>query len=765
MTGPDSPRASFPRVGTRLGDYTLERTLGQGGMGAVFVGVHRSTGARHAVKVLLMGRERRGSRHERFAREARALARIEPHAGVVALHSFTVRDDGVAYLVMDLVDGQDLAQALEESGPLPVARALEVGLGIARALAHVHGAGIVHRDLKPANVLLRAEDGASVLTDFGVARDEEEERITRSREMVGTPHYMAPEQALGVRKDIGAPTDVFAFGVTLYEALTGALPFEGETMIALVQSLLHETPKPPSEHCGDVPADLDALVLQCLSREAGLRPSAEGVVGALEALRRGEPSPLARSGAFSRALRYGRRHRVGIVLGALGASLVAVALGVAARDESVQRVAKTTPASSAAKRALAARERATRTAQTYVGAATRSGEAFRPAALTDLVRAREFDPEVAEAGARAIAAGLAAAHARGQADLGRVLAVLEPILSAFPFEPLPKELGDLLLAGAEALAKAEDPSGVIDRMELLLRLDRGRTLSTQLATWVDLRAVTLVSSDPQLSCGLACVGARANSPGFLSAGLVWELERDGELARFEASRPDDWAALFLRVRSLVFLARHRTVDADQKRAVARDALKRAERVRELCKEGLPSRVLAQLVIEELRAYEAVEPLERFLERAEAVFQAGHPDVDRVCCLVTDALQKVTRSAEEVLWGKRAVQALEEREIELQGGTVSADATPRGQLSVLRFRCYEAYARGLLKHGDLDAAEGVINTMLKYRLKPAPVARLRAKLYARRGDYPKALEVLDALPEPSTKEKVLRARLLREQGKQ
>jgi pentatricopeptide repeat protein len=133
--------------------------------------------------------------------------------------------------------------------------------------------------------------------------------------------------------------------------------------------------------------------------------------------------------------------------------------------------------------------------------------------------------------------------------------------------------------------------------------------------------------------------------------------------------------------------------------------------------------------------------------------------------VTDALQKVTRSAEEVLWGKRAVQALEEREIELQGGTVSADATPRGQLSVLRFRCYEAYARGLLKHGDLDAAEGVINTMLKYRLKPAPVARLRAKLYARRGDYPKALEVLDALPEPSTKEKVLRARLLREQGKQ
>ena len=181
-------------VGSRLGDHTLVRSLGAGGMGAVYL-ARSDQGAEHALKVIAFQRGERGQRTlQRFQREGEALAKVDRHPGIVSIHGCGVDPArGCGYLVLEFVDGSDLARLLDETRPLPLERALDLGQQIAAALAHVHAAGIVHRDLKPANVLLR-RDGRAVLTDFGVARDDQAERMTRSGAMVGTAHYMSPSR-------------------------------------------------------------------------------------------------------------------------------------------------------------------------------------------------------------------------------------------------------------------------------------------------------------------------------------------------------------------------------------------------------------------------------------------------------------------------------------------------------------------------------------------------------------------------------------------
>jgi hypothetical protein len=227
--------------GGRVGDYVLGERLGSGGMGVVFRARHIVSGREVALKgVPCHGDE---AALARFQREAAAQATVDAHPNVIRIH-----DAGLAgssgYLAMELASGGDLAELLARRGTLPETEAARIVAQLARGMAHVHARGILHRDLKPANVLFGA-DGTPKLVDFGLARMTDESRITLTGELVGTPAYMAPEQALGLHEDIDARTDVYGLGVLLYELLTGEIPHQAAGMVeVLVQVINDEPPRP-----------------------------------------------------------------------------------------------------------------------------------------------------------------------------------------------------------------------------------------------------------------------------------------------------------------------------------------------------------------------------------------------------------------------------------------------------------------------------------------------------------------------------------------
>jgi Protein kinase domain len=280
------------RPGLEVGEYLLEAPLGQGGMGSVYRARHVSLDFERAIKLVAISGPRADDRVERFLREARMLARLDPHPGVVGVHehgTWGAPHPGHAYCVLDLVRGADLQRAMQSGGACPVPRALELGAALADALGHVHAAGIVHRDLKPANVLLREGDGAPVLTDFGIAHDETEESLTRTGQVLGTAGYMAPEQAWGGRGEVGPWSDVFALGVLLYELVAGAMPHAGETHLELTRAKASGIFPPLKKLRSELPADLAWVVEGCLAPEPGARPTATQVAAALRAIARGEP--------------------------------------------------------------------------------------------------------------------------------------------------------------------------------------------------------------------------------------------------------------------------------------------------------------------------------------------------------------------------------------------------------------------------------------------------------------------------------------------
>ncbi|MEZ0228600.1 MAG: serine/threonine-protein kinase, partial [Planctomycetota bacterium] len=195
---PRIPTFGPPALGQRLGGYKLEKILGRGGMGAVYVGLN-DAGARRAVKVPFHdSKEASDVARARFTRESQVLARIPPHRGVVRVHA-AGEEGHLAYCVLELVEGRSLEDLLSKEGPLPVARAIAVTEEVARALAHLHAHGVVHRDVKPSNILVRDEDGSAVLADFGLVRDDQAQSLTATGTFVGTPIYVAPEQALASR--------------------------------------------------------------------------------------------------------------------------------------------------------------------------------------------------------------------------------------------------------------------------------------------------------------------------------------------------------------------------------------------------------------------------------------------------------------------------------------------------------------------------------------------------------------------------------------
>ncbi len=311
-----------PQVGGFLGEFELVEVLGQGGMGVVFEARRRGTQEAFAVKVLRV-REgaSTGSRRERFRREVDAMQRLR-HPAIVAVHGYG-RDGPFDWFVMDYVDGRDLASLLREEA-LDLPARLRVIEQVCQAIAHSHEQGVIHRDLKPQNVLVDREGDAHVL-DFGLAKLlDSEEGLTHTGSSLGTPFYMSPEQVADPTS-VGPPSDVFALGVILYEALTGHRPFTGHSAGEVGNKILTHDPPLPSRLAPELHTDLDAICMRALEKRPERRyATCQALVADLTRHRQGER--VAQRSLLETWLPRLERHRQGLLLGALFATALFLVL-------------------------------------------------------------------------------------------------------------------------------------------------------------------------------------------------------------------------------------------------------------------------------------------------------------------------------------------------------------------------------------------------------------------------------------------------------
>jgi serine/threonine-protein kinase len=313
--------------------YELEELVGSGGMSSVFRARDRLLERTVALKVLHAHYAGDAETIERFRREARAVAQLS-HPNIV-----TVIDRGEAddrqFIVFEYIDGQTLKEIVEERGPLPVRETVELAIGIARGLAFAHRQGLVHRDVKPQNVLLNG-DGKPKVTDFGIARSLDVAGVTQTGTVMGTSHYIAPEQASGQAVD--AQTDVYALGAVLFELLTGAPPFEGDNFVSVAMKHIHEEAPAVLERRPDCPLRLAAAVERALAKAPSERfPTMDAFAAELEAILAqidsGEPETAAtlivraRTAQAPRRIRpRARRSQWPFALAAVGAVLLAAAI-------------------------------------------------------------------------------------------------------------------------------------------------------------------------------------------------------------------------------------------------------------------------------------------------------------------------------------------------------------------------------------------------------------------------------------------------------
>ncbi len=256
------PTGASPRVGRVLvGRYELQERIAMGGMAEVWRGVDRILSRPVAIKMLHPHLATDAVLVERFRAEALAVARLS-HPGIVSIFD-TIKDNGLAAIIMELVPGNNLREELQQRGVLPIPQAVRVAAAVADALSVAHDADVIHRDIKPANILL-CPDGRVMVADFGIAKVTTTEALTVAGTMLGTAGYLSPEQVEG--RSIDERSDIYSLGVVLYEMLTGQLPFIGGSDAALALARLHTDPGAPSRHRPGIPERLDHITLKALAR-------------------------------------------------------------------------------------------------------------------------------------------------------------------------------------------------------------------------------------------------------------------------------------------------------------------------------------------------------------------------------------------------------------------------------------------------------------------------------------------------------------------
>ena len=308
-----------------FGDYELLEQIGRGGQGVVFRARQKSLNRIVALKVIGLGHWATEAHLKRFRLEAEAAARLE-HPGIVPIHEVGERD-GSCYFSMKFVEGGQLDEVVRCT-PMSIRQTAELIVKVARTVHYAHEHGILHRDIKPGNILLDAK-GEPHLTDFGLARlVETESTVTRTMEVLGTPSYMAPEQAVGNNAAVSSVTDVYGLGAVLYQLLTGQPPFAGGTTYETIKLLLDTEPRQPRLVNPKIDRDLSTICLKCLEKDPKRRySSALALAEDLERWLKHEPIQGRRTGIFARGKKWVRRNPSIAVMAAMLLAL-AVPLGV-----------------------------------------------------------------------------------------------------------------------------------------------------------------------------------------------------------------------------------------------------------------------------------------------------------------------------------------------------------------------------------------------------------------------------------------------------
>jgi TRAP transporter TAXI family solute receptor len=268
----DNTQAALP---CRFGDYILQRVLGRGGMGVVYLATQTALSRQVAVKMIRSGALASSEEVDRFYSEARSVAKLT-HPNIVTIYHCG-ESNGHHYFSMDYVPGTDLAKKLS-SGPLEAKQAVRYVMDVARAIDYAHSHGVVHRDLKPANVLIDEHDRV-VITDFGLAKQMgAEQGLTATGATLGTPSYMSPEQAAGKTQAQGVATDVYAMGAILFALLTGKPPFQAESVMQTIMQVIHKPAPLIRQQQSNVHVDLETIVGKCLEKQPHLRYATAGLL-------------------------------------------------------------------------------------------------------------------------------------------------------------------------------------------------------------------------------------------------------------------------------------------------------------------------------------------------------------------------------------------------------------------------------------------------------------------------------------------------------
>ena len=304
--------------------YTVERLLGRGGMASVHLARDEQLGRQVALKIPSDALADDDVFRARFLRESRLAAKLV-HPNVVRVYGADEDERGL-FIVMEYVEGETLADELARRGRLPAVDVLQLGIDVAAALEAAHDAGLVHRDVKPHNIM-RAGDGRTMLGDFGVARSHDSTVVTEHGTVLGTAAYLAPEQARG--EQVTPAADLYSLGVVLYEALTGRLPHEGESVPELLLRRERDAPTPVRAVAPEVPPELEDGITRCLARRPEERPASAAALGSLLAgsLAEAPTRLLAQAGPPAPS----RRRALAVAAAVLLAGL-ALALGISARN-------------------------------------------------------------------------------------------------------------------------------------------------------------------------------------------------------------------------------------------------------------------------------------------------------------------------------------------------------------------------------------------------------------------------------------------------